>query len=1033
MRVIFLLFFLLLVQEWFSQNYGIRAFSKKEGLSDPFVYTIIQDKEGYLFVATGKGLQKFDGQFFADVRSKKAEDELIYSVTITAGNQLWFGSFNGNLYYYSNEQNALKHFSQNVKGSVTKILPLINSIGFCVFSKGNGVYVTNGKFLFRIKDTENMQINAIEVLSEELILAACDDGLYTLNIKTNETLKFKNCEEEIKSIQKSEKNTYLLQSSLSGIIEVRVQSNDSVIKLRQMTSPDIIALENISSFYYVSKRSELFISTRDEKLLILNTEKGTVIKINEEEFSASVNQFYMDNESNVWIATPGKGLYRFIRTDYEYIDTENQSVYAITQDNSGNTYLGLSDGIVVKDKNGLPFEKINSLQSMETGKINSLYFDSTFLWIGTESNGLFVIDPKSKAVQTVEFNSQQNISINSITGKGKKVIVTTNLDGVYIYENLLLMNHFSVQNGLVHNNVYYALLSRKDYIFYATHNTTFNYSEGNELFEIDVKDGGLNSDFNSFAEDADGNIFIATDGDGVYVLNDRSIKTFECNEKMESMYCHGLLADKYGYLWIMQLDRLYKCHIKKKVIKKQEFTYKGNLHFNNNASYQNNHGDIFFGTDNNAIVFHSDTTMDKLPKTYLLKMIVNDSMYSIKNNLIFASGNYDMYFEISALCLKNSEAVTFSYLLEGRDKDWSEPSSQRKIKYSMLVEGNYYLKVKAYNSKGLTFKEPFVYHFTINSPYWKKPIFWLMILLAIIIAVYFIVRIRTHQLIHAKLELEQLVNEKTKLLRKEKELVQESKKLIQEQNEEIKDSITYAKRIQEALLTDKELINQHNKELFIFHQPRDIVSGDFYWMAEIAHMKIVVAADCTGHGVPGALMSMVGSTLLNKIINEKKISQPKKILEVLDSEIKLTLKQFTDTATRDGMDVCLCCIDEKKGILTYAGAMRPLYQIRNNKLIEHTPTKYAIGGFSYGENKVFNEEIIKLKKGDVFYLFSDGYADQFGGEKGKKLMLKNFKTLLLSISDLEMQSQKERLHRHYNDWKGETPQIDDVLVIGIKI
>lgn len=1033
MRIIVFIVFCLIIKSSFSQNYSIKNFSKKEGLSDPFVYSILQDKEGYLFIATGKELQKFDGQFFKKVNSKKAEDELIFAGTVTQGNQLWFGTFDGNLYYYSKEQNALRHFSQNIKGSVSKILPLKNSIGFCVFSKGNGVYVTNGKYLFRINETENLAINTIEVISEDLIIAACDDGLYSLNIKTNEVTKFSGFEQEVKSIQKSSDETLILFSAGYGIQEIRIHSKDSVELVKQLVSPNDKMIKDVSSFFYVKKSSDLFISTSDEKLWIYNLLKGSMTNIPEEEFSSSVNGFYLDKEQNIWIATPGKGLYRVIRTDYEYIGSGNQSVYAITQDNSGNTYLGLNDGLLIKDKYDQIIEKKSKIGSATLGKITSLYFDSDFLWIGTESKGLFLIHTVSKKVQELEFSLEKNISVNSITGKGNKVVVTTNLDGVYIYDDRVLKQHFSVKNGLVHNNVYFALQSKKDLIFYATHNTTFNYSQENELFEIDVKEGGLNSDFNSFAEDANGNIFIATNGDGIYLFNGKSITLFNCNDKLESMYCHGVLTDKNNDLWIMQLDNLYKCNTKKQLLKKQSFNFKGTLHFNPNACYQNEKGDVFFGTDRNALLFKYDTVLDKLPKPYLSSVFINDSLYSSSNELSLPYNIYDIEFEISALCLKNSEAVTFSYILEGRDNNWSEPSAQRRLSYSKLSEGEYYLKVRAYNSQGYTTEEPFSFHFKIASPYWKKPFFWIIISISLAFMIYFVIQLRTRKLRLDKLRLEELVDEKTKQLRDEKEVVIQSQRVIQEQNEEIRDSITYARRIQDALLTESELIKKYQDRLFILYQPRDIVSGDFYWMSEIGDLKIIVAADCTGHGVPGALMSMIGSTLLNKLIVERKITRPKEILEQLDAEVKISLKQHTDLATRDGMDICLVCIDEKNGILTYAGAMRPLYHLRNKEIIEYAPTKHAIGGYSYGKVKEFSETVIKLRKNDIFYLFSDGYADQFGGEKGKKLMLKNFRTLLVSISHLTLTEQQVHLAKYYNNWKGEAAQIDDVLVIGLKI
>ena len=279
-------------------------------------------------------------------------------------------------------------------------------------------------------------------------------------------------------------------------------------------------------------------------------------------------------------------------------------------------------------------------------------------------------------------------------------------------------------------------------------------------------------------------------------------------------------------------------------------------------------------------------------------------------------------------------------------------------------------------------------------------------------------------------------------LEKSKALIEFQKEEVDEKNKEIISSLRYAKRLQEALLPPKNLLDSFfNDNYFILYNPRDIVSGDFYWATQIKTTPnqgnskdylLLAVADCTGHGVPGAFMSMIGNSILNEIILTKKITSPSAILSSLNRSIFKVLKQNT-SESRDGMDMALCMIDPKNNTLTYSGANRELLLIRNGELIEYKPTKNAIGGFT-DSNTIFKETVIDIQPNDLFYMTTDGYADQFGGEKGKKLMTKNFKDFLLQIHTLPMPVQQDELDKKIQSWMGNAhAQVDDILVIGIKL
>ncbi len=284
----------------------------------------------------------------------------------------------------------------------------------------------------------------------------------------------------------------------------------------------------------------------------------------------------------------------------------------------------------------------------------------------------------------------------------------------------------------------------------------------------------------------------------------------------------------------------------------------------------------------------------------------------------------------------------------------------------------------------------------------------------------------------------EVVAQKEKIEKQHSELVLEKNKSeellkdIQVKNKSITDNITYAKRIQSAILPDIQLIYKTLEDSFILYLPKDIVSGDFYAFTEKNNKVLIIAGDCTGHGVSGALMSMIGSSLLNQIIIEKGVDEPAMILNQLNSAVIETFRQG-ENESNDGMDVSICSIDLSTNTLQFSGANRPLWLVRNGVLEVYKPDKFPIGGLQAARDRRFSNTTVQLQKGDAIYIFTDGYSDQFGGEHNKKLMSARFKELLLSINHLGMREQEEYLKNYFENWKGSAEQVDDVLVIGVRI
>jgi serine phosphatase RsbU (regulator of sigma subunit) len=302
----------------------------------------------------------------------------------------------------------------------------------------------------------------------------------------------------------------------------------------------------------------------------------------------------------------------------------------------------------------------------------------------------------------------------------------------------------------------------------------------------------------------------------------------------------------------------------------------------------------------------------------------------------------------------------------------------------------------------------------------QKSIIWLSIIFLIIVSVLGILAYRSYR----------LKNKANIVISSQKAEIEEQHHILEEQHKEITDSISYAKRIQNAILPPLKLVRGYMPDSFILYQPKDIVAGDFYWMEGVNNLIIFAAADCTGHGVPGAMVSVVCHNAMNRAVREFMLVEPDEILNKT-REIVLETFEKSDEQVNDGMDIALCTINTETNKLSFAGANNSLYFIRGGELSEIKPDKQPIG--KYDEAKSFTKHEIDLEKGDVIYTFSDGYPDQFGGPKGKKFMYKPFRKLLLSIHEKPMEEQHALLSDAFQEWRGEIEQIDDVCVIGVRI
>ncbi len=431
-------------------------------------------------------------------------------------------------------------------------------------------------------------------------------------------------------------------------------------------------------------------------------------------------------------------------------------------------------------------------------------------------------------------------------------------------------------------------------------------------------------------------------------------------------------------------------------------------------------------------------------------------------------------FFFAAPFFEGDEQIEYSWKLEGFEDHFTKWTKETKANYTNLHEGEYKFIVKARNIYGIE-SQIASYEFEIKPPWFRTIWAYLIYFVLAVVFIWTIVKLNSQRLIKQKKELERIVKERTaqvvkqkdaiehknKTLEKQKDEIERKNKTLEIQKEEIEEnnreitaSIQYAQRIQQAILPHDAFLGKHTPEHFVLFRPRDIVSGDFYWFEEIDNKLFVVAADCTGHGVPGAFMSMLGVAFLNEIVKINNRTNTSEILEELRTKIKTSLHQTSEGVQKDGMDLAIYVIDLETLNMKFSGAYNSVFIMRDEKILDESELgknekiKILINDSSktlfeikadrqpigiHIKEKDFSLHELQLKKGDILYTFSDGFQDQTGGEKDRKFMIKNMKKLLFSLYEKPMTEQKEILNTTIENWIGKGAQIDDILVVGVKL
>ena len=1038
----FLLILIIITFSVQAQVYQFRNYGIEQGLPHRNIWTINQDPSGYMWVGTSTDLARFNGfDFESNPTGDSLPPDFANKSFYDSKDRLWFGHNNGSISVL--EENRITILDN--KGMRTRITGIAEDRegNILISSQQHGILIVDNdmNISFLTDIFRSMPVTSMALTTTGELLIGTFEGLYSF--------------------------TYSPGSQPHG-------------KTRISGVPQT-AIETIHSF----NNEAIFVGTRSRGLFFLTREEdGRFSTVNIGDHYGfgytNVQSVFMDDRDDLWVCTWGRGVYKISnlfdteeKNDLKHISTENglvaNFVYGVYQDLEKNYWFNTNAGLsllsdetfsfnrsfdepfgknvlsVFSDKENIWIGGESGLMRISRGPAGKSTFFGTQrglpfdmvttitsdyennIWIGTANNGIYKLSQGGNRAEPfhISGNSLENV-INDLEYNDNILLAATN-SGVFEF-NLITgeKTRYGTDEGLPHNVI--------NSIYQDDSGVTWVATRSNRLVNLQDKQplriADIELNFVALSQDKKGRIWTATDGNGIIMVTNDTIIQITAAEGLHSNFCYSLITCREGNIWVGHRLGLSRIDPDTHFVRTYgtESSIRGD--FNHNATHKSADGVLLFGTSEGLVSYDpsKERSRQTPPILNITSLVISDEEYEIPDKVSLPYGSYKLRIEFIGLNYSDPEKVIYQYKLEGYDLDWSELSEQRFAYYSRLDDGNFEFLLRAYNAEGVKTGQPLKLGISIDKPIWKKWYFFLFIAAFLGFALFIFIKIRERNL---RLEKERIEKE---LVIRTKEVV-EQKVEIEHKNRDITDSINYAQRIQASILPPISKIEANFSESFVFYQPRDIVSGDFYWFDRLNENKfLIVCADSTGHGVPGAFMSMIGTTLIKDICMRPNVTSPSDVLETLDREITSTLNQNLDQKNKstDGMDITVCEFDLKTRHLRFASAMRPIMMLHKEELVYIRGSRNSIGGY-YTEHKSFENQLYQLDPGDIIYLFSDGYPDQFGGPIGKKYKMVRLKNLLTDICDKPMKEQYKHVKNNFNLWKGEYEQVDDVLFMGIKV
>lgn len=1070
------LFALLISLLSYGQSDNFQTFGVEMGLIQSQVECVEQDERGYLWIGTIGGLTIYNGYQFKSFTTKEGlSEDWISTIDIGQDGNIWLGHWAGGITVYNPEIDSFSKLNVESYTRYRKINKIIDVEG----TKYIGVA---GAGIVRYKDEKYTRVNLDSSLlnvedlvydkKNQIIWATCSGKLLWIDVHNNTLNAVINVNQALDSTY------YFNQIALGNANEVWVGTkNKGVLRFNLKEKPSEIISNNTLSQYVknlsvsdgLTSNEINTLKFSEENSVWIGTEQGiNVFRIDENrkdslgfnagqieifsnEFELKYfipNCFFEDREHNIWIGSEvGLSKYRgelFTIYDQRGVMTNNLC-WSTLEDKNGNIWAGTSKGInnisFNQTKNGKdeldyynPFkDTIPLIDSLSSSVVISMVEDNKGkIWMGTESKGINIYNQELDIVVTL--NSTNGLTDDHIYSlckdeKGNIWVGTQNgASYINITDTFLITNYWK-KDGLGGDKIYKVFKDSKNTIWFGVLGGYLTKFE-NGQFHTFTESDGLNNKFTlSIDEDENGEMWFGNYLGGVYHYNGKQFRNFSLENGLSSNSPHFVLCDQRGSVWVGHNKGVDKIAIVNGDVSKytKQHGIKG-LETNENSASLDHKGNIWFGSIKGLIKLSPQNERPNLvePITAIegLKIKLKDAEFPEDHT--FKYDENELNFDVIGVSLTNPEEVSYSYMLEGGFATWSPRIKKRSISFSGLTPGEYTFRLKAYNNHGIESKNEISYHFIISPPFYETLWFKALAIVMIALSIFTFMKVRERKMRKTQIYLEEQVELRTEEIRDQKEV-------IEAKNHHITSSINYSKRIQDSILPPEDLILESLPNHFVYFNPRDIVSGDFYWVHKIGNKVLYATSDCTGHGVPGAFMSLIGHNLLEKIVNEYKITEPAKILDKLSEEIIVTLRQNTGSNVKDGMDISICSVDFGTNKLEFAGAYNPLYIIRNGELIVAEADQIAIGKSYSGVVEPYTNHKLEILKGDCLYTFSDGYVDQFGGSKGKKFLTKRFKKLLVEVAELPIDQQKDRLDEVMTRWMGDRKQLDDMIIFGVQV
>jgi ligand-binding sensor domain-containing protein/serine phosphatase RsbU (regulator of sigma subunit) len=1067
-----LLLFLLLIFSSAQFSLGQSPFFKSVSLlknRQPFsVKCIFQDSKGYLWLSTSEGLIRYDGvdSYIFGIQDSIKQSP-ITAISEDTLHQIWIGHKDGILEYLKNNYFTKFKPEEGLSHSEISFIKF-DSKGVLWFGTlGEGIYFYKGKIrerIYNINNDDGLNDNYAYTMAEANngeIYVGTDNGISIIDINKNKvsgviTMKKGLPDNIVKHLEFEGQKLWI------GMDEKGICTYD--IKEKKFSLMPSWNFGTLNTFTLLNS-NECWVSTKNSGVVKIEFDKKglTSTKQFSEYNGASIEAtqtVIADREKNIWIGT-NKELILIAASAFEFIDKKSDgfdygSTFNFITDNNHHFWAATQHGLfcISADNTGQFKQKTRFLPNQKEiqDAFISLYLDSKgFIWAGTYGYGVYRINPENMSYTKYNItNGMPDNNILHISGKGNNVWLATAGGGGALFNlNNSSIKKFNDTNGLGSNYLY----------------SIFNDSKGNTWFALDgkgttlLKNGkclnnflpdslGVNTIY-AITEDLDGALWFLTSEKGLLRYFNRTFKFFNETNGLKTNSVRSIIRDKYGNIVIASNEgmQIYNCEAAgfETFCEEKGVAY---LEPNLNGISSDSSGFVWIST-NKGVIRYTPVSFNKheiKPKISISRKLlffnpIDNSKYKFRYN------QNHFTFDYAGIWFQSGENLLYRYKLENYDFDWSLPSHTRSVTYSNLPPGDFIFKVEVSHKLGQWVSSTdAVFVFKIYPPFYKTWWFITISIISILLLIFYYIKSRTAKLLKAKEDLELEVQKRTKTIMQQKEEIETQRDEIEAQrdfvtaqrdkislqNDNITSSIHYASRIQNAILPPIEEYDLRLKDYFIFNRPMDIVSGDFYWIASRNSRVFVAVADCTGHGVSGAFMSILGTSLLYKIVNSSENLNAAQILDQLREEIKYALRQTGKMGeAQDGMDISLIILENNKQNYQFAGANNSAYIIRENKLIELVPDKMPIGIYPFEES--FKNNVGSLYKNDLIYLFSDGFKDQLGGPTDTKIKSKPFQALLLKNSHSSMEEQLQALNNFVDDWKAGKHQNDDILVLGFRI